>query len=572
VALFPQSFRTHSHAGEGVMYIQWDDEKGPVISAESRPGPEPAPRSAVSSTRSRHEPQRQHSDGEYPIASARQPSIPTTYRFNPEPRTSQSQTPAYTVVRPGRDPRTPQQEPSMAPPYSLFPREDVPLTNHDFSPVSRHESMTLDSDKFGVRSNLIEPKASDHQALDHRTPRQGTGRQLSALAELSQIRCGDFVSRAKFLMENPGVLSEDTNGLMQEAQRLQEEGRPQQVLGLVHTVILLRSCSKLPREGARAYLRRMTSGDPKTVRPLLEDAEKVMSKLNANAAQARGQETDPKPPILTNYPDSQLIVEGEQQRRFPANEGYPTDLSRRESIDQNLSTATQQLNIGGHMATRRLVGLAMADTRETSRRRPSEDDYPSIGALSVGPDIRGSSVDHEELDPRYRRRIDAEKFFVPGRVLALLWHESAGDSKPDSESSFVAQTTRGRYGEKIFSHIRRMVVVKERQGYCVCIPINTYGGQGVSKHGLSDSERKAHAVIHSSNTSPGIKGSEKGSMIKSPIAVDMASAEQKLDRMSRLNFSRPHSVEWNVKVMNVGMVTKKSMPSLMAYFHTEMVD
>jgi hypothetical protein len=59
---------------------------------------------------------------------------------------------------------------------------------------------------------------------------------------------------------------------------------------------------------------------------------------------------------------------------------------------------------------------------------------------------------------------------------------------------------------------------------------------------------------------------EETDMNKKPIAVDKASADQKLDVMSRINFSRVHTVIWNVKVMNVGMVSRESMPSLVSYW------
>ena len=59
-------------------------------------------------------------------------------------------------------------------------------------------------------------------------------------------------------------------------------------------------------------------------------------------------------------------------------------------------------------------------------------------------------------------------------------------------------------------------------------------------------------------------------MNKKPIAVDKASPDQKLDAMSRINFARVHTVLWNVKVMDVGMVTRGSMPSLIAYWMDEL--
>lgn len=96
-------------------------------------------------------------------------------------------------------------------------------------------------------------------------------------------------------------------------------------------------------------------------------------------------------------------------------------------------------------------------------------------------------------------------------------------------------------------------------------PINTYGGRGVSRPNLSREDRQAHAIIYMSDTQPGKLASETD-LIKQPIAVDKASADQTLAATSRINFSKIHTVEWNVKVMNVGKVSRKSMPYLMGYW------
>jgi mRNA-degrading endonuclease toxin of MazEF toxin-antitoxin module len=53
---------------------------------------------------------------------------------------------------------------------------------------------------------------------------------------------------------------------------------------------------------------------------------------------------------------------------------------------------------------------------------------------------------------------------------------------------------------------------------------------------------------------------------KKPIAVDKSSPDQKLQSSSRLNFAKVHTVNWNVKVMNVGRVARESMPLLVAYW------
>jgi hypothetical protein len=144
-----------------------------------------------------------------------------------------------------------------------------------------------------------------------------------------------------------------------------------------------------------------------------------------------------------------------------------------------------------------------------------------------------------------RQRLDAKSFFTVGRVFALLWQESAREGEPVREG-YINHTTQGRYGERVFSHIRRMAVVKERQGYCVCIPINTYGGQGVMKSGISLAESRAHSIIHASDIAPYADNQERPFLVKKPIAVKKANKEQRLDKMSRMNFGK-RIKDWGIQ-------------------------
>jgi hypothetical protein len=99
-------------------------------------------------------------------------------------------------------------------------------------------------------------------------------------------------------------------------------------------------------------------------------------------------------------------------------------------------------------------------------------------------------------------------------------------------------------------------------------PINTYGGQGLTKNGLSTKEIEKHTIIYMAGTNPNALPQEhQRGLVKEPIAVNPASHDQKLKAMSRLNFGKLYTVEHNIRAMNVGMVTKDSMPNLMLYFH-----
>ena len=82
---------------------------------------------------------------------------------------------------------------------------------------------------------------------------------------------------------------------------------------------------------------------------------------------------------------------------------------------------------------------------------------------------------------------------------------------------------------------------------------NTYGGRGVTKPG---SERPTAELIPSlTSATETIRG-----------YLEKASQYQKLVEASRINFSRVHAVVWNVKVMNVGRMSRESIPYLVTYW------
>lgn len=48
----------------------------------------------------------------------------------------------------------------------------------------------------------------------------------------------------------------------------------------------------------------------------------------------------------------------------------------------------------------------------------------------------------------------------------MLWHENAGNEGTDlSEGRYY----NGKWGQRIYSTIRRMVVVGQRHGHCTCV-------------------------------------------------------------------------------------------------------
>lgn len=182
-------------------------------------------------------------------------------------------------------------------------------------------------------------------------------------------------------------------------------------------------------------------------------------------------------------------------------------------------------------------------------------------------DIKQSSLrmDPEPLDKRYVLQ-NGRPFFRQGRVFSIMFPELKGiNPKEKGKKPRDPNVVIGPKGEQIYCHKRRFVVIRQRHGYCVCIPINSYQNTGVAKK----PEKESHAIIYSSHRqSPPAPLPGEAGMKTRPIAVDMATG-QELGDTSRIHFGKPYTIEWNVKVMNVGHVTEASMPWFRQFWKEE---
>ncbi|OGM46091.1 hypothetical protein ABOM_005703 [Aspergillus bombycis] len=160
-------------------------------------------------------------------------------------------------------------------------------------------------------------------------------------------------------------------------------------------------------------------------------------------------------------------------------------------------------------------------------------------------------------------------FFKVGRVFAVVWHEGMGNTAPlkggtKSLASDRELMTVGKFGAKIFTDIRRMVVFKEQAQCAWCFPVHTYGRLGVAKASVDPSK---HAVIYMKGARPG-HGPNEPKMTKDPIEVT-PEPYQKLHTMSRLNFGKIYTVEHNQRVLPVGKISEESMAKFHLYAKRE---
>ncbi|KAM3068127.1 hypothetical protein ACMFMG_011176 [Clarireedia jacksonii] len=227
-----------------------------------------------------------------------------------------------------------------------------------------------------------------------------------------------------------------------------------------------------------------------------------------------------------------------------------------------LSYGMQNLNIG-------------AAGSSASHQYGNADTSSNFSPAEVAPRrIRRApgSADREELDPRYRvipNGKESHEFWREGRVFMMLWTEPAGRKPQRAGTRNHSHISRIWLGEEAFSEIRRFVVIIDHHGNCSCLAIHTYNGWATLKSNLPDPDN--HAIIYTSNAVPepysyvdanGDLHSEE--LSKDPIKVvrEQFDAEGELDAKSRINYTKPYTVEKDVRVLNIGLVDNRSLKAL----------
>ncbi|KAJ4383219.1 hypothetical protein N0V86_001263 [Didymella sp. IMI 355093] len=93
--------------------------------------------------------------------------------------------------------------------------------------------------------------------------------------------------------------------------------------------------------------------------------------------------------------------------------------------------------------------------------------------------------------------------------------------------------------------------------------------QGTFKNGCDPTE---HAVIYNVGVHPDTCYflGEKVRMTKAPIQVVPADSSANLKKESRIRFGKIYSIEWNVKVKDIGMVCDVDLGTLVEHHNAEM--
>jgi hypothetical protein len=437
---------------------------------------------------------------------------------------------------------------------------------------------------------------------------------LSQLAQLfAQIKVLEFGDCRTFIKSRPAILREDERHFMCQAALAYRAEDKLYARACVHRSLLINKCRKLNSGERDEYLDDLDSRRKSNIKHFFSDLDEAYEHMKSNLDQLaaagfklmeelhsqipnRPQSTPKnnqipnsrRPSVYSRHGASDVdVLEAlprlsmtedldnledvpSAERASNTSRHGPTRGSRPSQADSYASVGPGEYSYQGTQGEVEDVPSAVKASN-TSRHGPTRGSRPSQAdsLASVGPgeySYQGTQGEVETLDSRYRRQKDPASFFSVGKVFAILWHENVG-TQPNRQPGPNVITSTGRFGEMIFSHIRRMIVVRARHGYCWCVGINTYGRRGIAEKRLSAAEAAAHTIAHDSReTATYLPGEE--AIVKEPIAIDMNPGHT-LEAASRLNFAKVFTVEHNVKVMPLGRVARASLLYLESYWANE---
>ncbi|KAH6865211.1 hypothetical protein BKA58DRAFT_322449 [Alternaria rosae] len=215
---------------------------------------------------------------------------------------------------------------------------------------------------------------------------------------------------------------------------------------------------------------------------------------------------------------------------------------------------------------------AQAETPEVPPRRDSGNQYDgSNDVRAMRGFIQGTPHTgwYDNLDSSYCMKTGSEayQFFVVGRVFAMLYTEAAGETS--QANPYDDAYTLVRFGERVYTNIRRFVVLKVRSGFVKACGIGTYSNRGARKGGCRPSE---HAIVYLQGTDPAscyLEGERESGMTKEAIEIIPVDRSIKLRSNSRIRFGKTYPIEQNVKVKDIGHIHPSHVGKLLQYWKDE---
>ncbi|KAI1608380.1 hypothetical protein EDD36DRAFT_97255 [Exophiala viscosa] len=440
--------------------------------------------------------------------------------------------------------------------------------------------------------------------------------------QFARIGLGQFATCGRFVEEHRRIRETNANELVNASIEAERQGRRELSNQCIQRGVIIRACKNLSSRARTDYFKELAKTGSRDsnefssqcrqveerVRLRVHDSARASEVPGSTMSGARAPESDryetgayPAPlPTQTSHdgyqPSYQASYQASYQPRSGAEETYdsppsalPTDrganysIIRRDSVaystrfprtsshgdnededDFGSGEQRQQQRYHGTPASRPQGAQRRPSNKGSRGSRPYDQRTVTTAQGGEKADFRGGRQP-DVLDPSYEER--QAWFFTKGRIFAMIWHENLGSHHGKTSTASDKHVSIGFSGEMVYSNIRRMVVVRQRQGYCVVVPILSYGEKGVKK-AMPRSEKQAHAIIYKNGHSIPTSLPGEPEFTKRPIAADMRRGET-LWPSSRIHFGKHHTVEYNVKVKDIGNIAEISRAELESYFRQE---
>lgn len=434
-------------------------------------------------------------------------------------------------------------------------------------------------------------------------------RQLSPmLIDFISFEVNKYASIHRYCVDNPKILSEDLNLLQEAAEESLRRGRDDIALRVAHRHVLLHVCLRLPNNWLQ-YLEslKFNHGKREDVRNKTETLlDHLKAKVESKAEeQNEGDEGD------------------EDGEGGEGDEGDEGDEDDRDDEEGNPPFQNPVKSLGPHYAPREPQDRSMTSSTIATRSKKqdflpkaqsesSQSDkllqgdgaheetyrshYTNSAYGTASPNIKSQTPGRLGLDPfvenklpqatqaslneKYRVYIgarDIDKVFGVGSLVAVFWHENFGTLTPSLKQLPQAPQP-GRSGpgwitlcsgpcEAIYSHVKRFIIISQRKGFSIGVPVTSYGLKGINKN-LPPTERNAHAIVYAFGKKPQPVLNEP-TMDKHSICINMNDPSETLSRSSRVYYAKPQSIDHNIKVHFLGRVVKEHVDTLLGDFKSE---
>ncbi|KAK5095865.1 hypothetical protein LTR70_003184 [Exophiala xenobiotica] len=434
--------------------------------------------------------------------------------------------------------------------------------------------------------------ASTANTVPHENDRPPTRERSTAvrlsplLAKFFEYPENSYSACALFCRNTLDIWKEDFSTLQSLALELLRRGEVDAARRAAQRYLMLSVATRSKSKSPNAYLEELK--DQGTRAKFKKTLEEYLAQLQSSVSRRMRPHTDTRP-------------EETGEGTLAVRSGRPSaeTLNVIQTYDQpSTSESTQGTEYLGRLTQpparpvepQSRHGLQHPSARPPDRRVRSGSDASDLDTRAGGPSMIGidrrlglpplAEEVREHLEERFQVFSGAKQLktvFCRGSLVAIFWHENYGSRVPSKMKNLPRLPPNGRLGpgwvsrvndEVIYSHKRRFIIVIERSGFSVGIPITSYGGKGLTMKNLNREEQRAHTIVYALNDEPRPLEGEPV-FTKEPICVDTSISGETLSSSSRLYYSKPQSIDHNIKIQHLGYVIPEDIPKLLLGYRTE---